>query len=86
MVIYYLLFRIFPSIYYISFEYVVYYQIVRDLIEEYRLLFIDWVAGFDKWDYIIDRWGFFHPPGIGLFYKDPDDDIPFHCFEEDPDE
>ena len=45
-----------------GFEYVEYYQMVRDLIEEYRLLFIDWVAGFDKWDYIIDRWGLFNPP------------------------
>ncbi len=69
-----------------GFEYVEYYQIVRDLIEEYRLLFIDWVAGFDKWDYIIDRWGLFNPPGVGPFDKDPDDDIPFHRFEEDPEE
>ncbi len=69
-----------------GFEYVEYYQIVRDLIEEYRLLFIDWVAGFDKWDYIIDRWGLFNPPGIGPFDKNPDDDIPFHGFEEDPEE
>jgi hypothetical protein len=69
-----------------GFEYVEYYQIVRDLIEEYRLLFIDWVAGFDKWDYIIDRWGLFNPPGVGPFDKDPDDDIPFHGFEEDPEE
>ena len=69
-----------------GFEYVEYYQIVRDLIEEYRLLFIDWVAGFDKWDYIIDRWGLFNPPGIGPFDKDPDDDIPFHGFEENPEE
>jgi hypothetical protein len=38
-----------------GFEYVGYSQIVRDLIEEYPLLFIDWLAGFDKWDYIIDR-------------------------------
>ena len=66
-----------------GFEYVEYYQIVRDLIEEYRLLFIDWVAGFDKWDYIIDRWGLFNPPGVGPFDKDPDDDIPFRGFEED---
>jgi hypothetical protein len=54
-----------------------YFQIVRNLIEEYRLLFIDWVAGFDKWDYFIDRWGLFNPPGVGPFDKDPDDDIPF---------
>jgi hypothetical protein len=69
-----------------GFEYVEYYKIVRELIEEYRLLFIAWVAGFDKWDYIIDRWGLFNPPGVGPFDKDPDDDIPFHGFEEDPDE
>jgi hypothetical protein len=69
-----------------GFEYVEYYQIVRDLIEEYRLLFIDWVAGFDKWDYLIDRWGLFNPPCIGPFDKDPDDDIPFHGFEENPEE
>jgi hypothetical protein len=67
-----------------GFEYVEYYQMVRDLIEEYRLLFIDWVAGFDKWDYIIDRWGLFNPPGVGPFDKDPDDDIPFHGFKDDP--
>ncbi len=60
-----------------GFEHVEYYQIVRDLIEEYRLLFIDWVAGFDKWEYIIDRWGLFNPPGVGPFDHDPDDDIPF---------
>jgi hypothetical protein len=69
-----------------GFEYLEYYQMVRDLIEEYRLLFIDWVAGFDKWDYIIDRWGLFNPPGVGPFDKDPDDDIPFHGFEEGPEE
>jgi hypothetical protein len=60
-----------------GFEEVEYYKIVRDLIEEFRLLFIDWVAGFDQWNYIIDRWGLFNPPGVGPFDKDPDDDIPF---------
>jgi hypothetical protein len=69
-----------------GFEYIEYYQIVRDLIEEYRILFINWVAGFDKWNYIIDRWGLFNPPGVGPFDKDPDDDIPFHGFDEDPEE
>jgi hypothetical protein len=69
-----------------GFEYVEYYQMVRDLIEEYRLLFIDWVAGFDKWDYIIDRWGLFNPQGVGPFDKDPDDDIPFLGFNEEDDE
>jgi len=64
-----------------GFEYVEYFTIVRKLIEEYRLLFIDWVEGFDKLNYIIDRWGLFNPPGVGPHDKDPDDDIPF-----DPDQ
>ena len=55
-----------------------YFQIIRDEIEEFRLLFIDWVASFDPWNYIIDRWGLFNPPGVGPFDKDPDDDIPFN--------
>jgi hypothetical protein len=59
-----------------GFEHVEYYQIVRDLLEEYRLLFIDWVSKFDPWDYIIDRWGLFNPPGVGPFDHDPDDDLP----------
>lgn len=64
-----------------GFKDVHYFQIVRDLIEEYRLLFIDWVASFDEWDYVIDRWGLFNPPGVGPHDKDPDDDIPFDPFE-----
>jgi hypothetical protein len=63
-----------------------YCEIIRDLVEEYRLLFIKWVADFDKWDYVIDRWGLFNPPGVGPFDKDPDDDIPFPGFKEDIDE
>jgi hypothetical protein len=65
-----------------GFEHVEYYQIVRDLLEEYRLLFIDWVAKFDPWDYVIDRWGLFNPPGVGPFDHDPDDDIPFNGFDD----
>ncbi|MFW5758944.1 MAG: hypothetical protein ACOCYO_09700, partial [Bacteroidota bacterium] len=61
-----------------GFEHVEYFSIVRNLIEEYRLLFIDWVEGFDKWNYVIDRWGLFNPPGVGPDDKDPDDDIPFN--------
>lgn len=61
-----------------GFEHTEYYDIVRDLIEEFRLLFIDWVESFDQWNYIIDRWGLFNPPGIGPYDKDSDDDIPFN--------
>lgn len=59
-----------------GFEETEYYDLVRGLIEEYRLLFIDWVAGFHKWDYVIDRWGLFNPPGISPFDRNPDEDIP----------
>lgn len=65
-----------------GFEEVAYYQIIRDLIEEFRLLFIDWVASFDPYLYMIDRWGLFNPPGVGPFDKDPDDDIPFNPDDE----
>ena len=63
-----------------GFKEVEYYQIVRDLIEQYRLLFIEWVAGFDPWDYVVDRWGLFNPPGVGPFDHDPDEDLP--CRED----
>lgn len=61
-----------------GFEEVEYYQMVRELIEEYRLLFIDWVASFDQTHYVVDRWGLFNPPGIGPNDKNPDDDLPFN--------
>jgi hypothetical protein len=65
-----------------GFEHVEYFQMVRDLIEEYRLLFIDWVSKFDKWNYIIDRWGLFNPPGVSPFDHDSEDDIPFNGFDD----
>jgi hypothetical protein len=40
-------------------------------------LFVDWVTGFDKWNYIKDDWGLFNPPGVSASDKDPDDDIRF---------
>ncbi|MFN8209057.1 MAG: hypothetical protein U0T82_16865 [Bacteroidales bacterium] len=60
-----------------------YFQVVRGLLEEYRLLFIDWVQHFDPWNYIIDRWGLFNPPGVGPFDHVPDDDIPWDGPDED---
>jgi hypothetical protein len=59
-----------------GFKEVEYFELVKDLIEEYRLLFIDWVAGFDKQDYIVDRWGLFNPPGIGPHNRHQDDTVP----------
>lgn len=65
-----------------------YIELLRNTIDEFRLLFIDWVAGFDVWNYIKDSWGLFNPPGVNAHDKDPDDDIPFDpndFFESDDD-
>lgn len=55
-----------------GFKEVEYYQLVRNLIDEYRLLFIDWVASFDKTSYVPDEWGLFNPPGVGPDSKSDD--------------
>lgn len=54
-----------------------YLDLLRNEVEEFRVLFAEWVNTFDCWNYIIDRWGLFNPPGINYDDKDPDDDIPF---------
>jgi len=56
-----------------GFEHVDYYLMVRNMVEEYRLLFIDWVAGFDKTNYVADRWGLFNPPGVNTDGIDEDE-------------
>jgi hypothetical protein len=53
-----------------------YLELIRQAIEDYRLLFVEWVKGFDPWNYSIDRWGLFNPPGVNFDDHDPDDDIP----------
>ncbi len=55
-----------------------YLNLLRNEVEEFRVLFAEWVKTFDCWNYIIDRWGLFNPPGINYDDKDPDDDIPFN--------
>lgn len=71
-----------------GFEHAEYYLMVPQLVEEFRLLFIDWVAGFDRSNYIIDRWGLFNPPGVGPFDEDIDDIIggDINNFFDDEDE
>lgn len=54
-----------------------YIQLLKNEIEGFRILFVEWVDTFDPWDYLIDRWGLFNPPGVTAYTKDPDDDIPF---------
>ena len=55
-----------------------YVLLLRKEIDEFRLLFIDWVASFDVWNYCKDDWGLFNPPGVNAHDKDPDEDIPFN--------
>ena len=54
-----------------------YLDLLRAEIEDFRVLFAEWVKTFDQWDYIIDRWGLFNPPGVNYDDPDPDDDLPF---------
>lgn len=58
-----------------------YINLLRENLEDFRILFAEWVKTFDPWDYIIDRWGLFNPPGIDYDTSDPDDDI-----SSDPDD
>ena len=53
-----------------------YLDLLRIELEAFRILYAEWVNKFDQWNYIIDRWGLFNPPGINYDDKDPDDDIP----------
>jgi len=55
-----------------------YLNLLRNEVEEFRILFAEWVKTFDPWNYIIDRWGLFNPPGVDYDTHDPDDDIPFN--------
>jgi len=54
-----------------------YFKALRNSIDEFRILFAEWVVTFDPWNYVIDRWGLFNPPGVNYYDKDPDDDLPF---------
>ncbi|MGK7393585.1 MAG: hypothetical protein ACNS62_03395 [Candidatus Cyclobacteriaceae bacterium M3_2C_046] len=52
-----------------------YLYLIREALEEYREMFAQWVKSFDPWNYIIDRWGLFNPPGINYDDIDPDEDL-----------
>jgi hypothetical protein len=41
-----------------------YTDIIRNEIEEFKVLFREWVKSFDVWNYVVDDWGLFNPPGI----------------------
>ncbi|WP_310993864.1 hypothetical protein [Aequorivita marina] len=58
-----------------------YLDLLRKEVDEFRILFAEWVKTFDPWNYSIDRWGLFNPPGINYDDHDPDDDVPFDMGE-----
>ncbi len=49
-----------------------YLDVIRKEIDEFRVLFAEWVKTFDPWNYFIDRWGLFNPPGVE--YDDPEEE------------
>lgn len=66
-----------------GFEEADYYQIVRRQLEEFRLLFRDWVATFNPKHFIVDEWGLFNPPGIPQDYEQRVDELNFLDEDED---
>lgn len=52
-----------------------YLLLIKAELEEFRILFAEWVKSFDPETYVIDRWGVFNPPGVNYDDKDPDDDL-----------
>lgn len=66
-----------------GFEDVKYYKLVRDQLEEFRLLFRDWVADFNPKHFIVDDWGLFNPPGIAQDYQQRDDELNLLDDDED---
>ncbi|PNQ73374.1 hypothetical protein C1T31_07610 [Hanstruepera neustonica] len=69
-----------------GFKDIEYLNVLREEMEEFRVLFAEWVKTFDPWNYIIDRWGLFNPPGVNYDDPNPDDDIHFNGDEDDIDE
>lgn len=68
-----------------GFEHTHYLHLIREALEEYRLLFVDWVQTFDQWNYVVDRWGLFNPPGVQASDADQDKGTD-NGFELDDDE
>ena len=65
-----------------DFEYVSYMDLLRDKLDEYKAIFIQWVGTFDPKVAIKDDWGLFNPPGVDL----DDDYIPDDLMDDDDDE
>ena len=60
-----------------NFKHAEYYLLVRKQLEEFRLLFAEWVAGFNNRHFITDSWGLFNPPGVSFDYEQRTDELNF---------
>lgn len=72
-----------------SFKEVEYVKLIRKEIDEFRLLFIEWVASFDTNNHFWDEWGLFNPPGAIPPSEDEtynDDDFDINDFLNDDDD
>ena len=72
-----------------SFKEVEYVKLIRKEIDEFRLLFIEWVASFDTNNHYWDEWGLFNPPGAIPPSEDEtynDDDFDINDFLNDDDD
>lgn len=70
-----------------------YVTLIRKEIDEFREMFIDWVANFDKSNYYWDEWELFNPPGAirpdSNAYQDPincDDFLEGMNFDDEEDD
>lgn len=73
-----------------EFKDVDYVELIRQEIEGFRLMFINWVQSFDTSNYIWDEWELFNPPGAippsDDDYNDPINWDDFEGFDDDFDE
>jgi len=60
-----------------GFKEIEYLDLLRKEIEVLRPPFAVWVSTFNPYNYIIDRWGLFNPPGVHYNDKMPEDDLPY---------
>lgn len=71
--------------YHENFKDLEYVTLLRNELDEFRLLFIDWVASFDKNNHMWDEWGLFNPPGAIPPTDSYDDSFNIDDFLEDED-
>ncbi|MFV7236965.1 MULTISPECIES: hypothetical protein [Flavobacterium] len=72
-----------------NFKELEYVQLIRKELNDFRLLFIEWVESFDTNNHIWDDWGLFNPPGaIPPSQQDTatDNDFDLNTFFEDDEE